>query len=111
MHLLCISFCIRIVWRFGFFFLPLRSKKQVVMQIAINPDIYRSAQAFATQQGLSLKTVIEDFLVHFARGEKQAADQSVPDIVLSLLGAGEPVQEDDLNGRKAYYQCLEEKHK
>ncbi len=81
------------------------------MQIAINPDIYRSAQAFATQQGLSLKTVIEDFLVHFARGEKQAADQAVPDIVLSLLGAGEPVQEDDLNGRKAYYQYLEEKHK
>ena len=81
------------------------------MQIAINPDIYRSAQAFATQQGLSLKTVIEDFLVHFAREEKQAADQSVPDIVLSLLGAGEPVQEDDLNGRKAYYQYLEEKHK
>lgn len=81
------------------------------MQIAISPDIYRSAQAFATQQGLSLKTVIEDFLVHFVRGEKQAADQSVPDIVLSLLGAGEPVQEDDLNGRKAYYQYLEEKQK
>ena len=81
------------------------------MQIAINPDIYRSAQAFATQQGLSLKTVIEDFLVHFARWEKQAADQAVPDIVLSLLGAGEPLQEDDLNGRKAYYQYLEEKQK
>lgn len=81
------------------------------MQIAINPDIYRSAQAFATQQGLSLKTVIEDFLVHFAREEKQAADQAVPDVVLSLLGAGEPVQEDDLNGRKAYYQYLVEKHK
>lgn len=81
------------------------------MQIAINPDIYRSAQAFATQQGLSLKTVIEDFLVHFAREGKQAADQVVPDVVLSLLGAGEPVQEDDLNGRKAYYQYLEEKHK
>ena len=82
------------------------------MQIAINPEIYRSAQAFATQQGLSLKTVIEDFLVHYARQGKQADDQEVvPDVVLSLLGAGEPVQEDDLNGRKAYYQYLEEKHK
>ncbi|MBR1499743.1 MAG: hypothetical protein IJ615_08995 [Bacteroidaceae bacterium] len=81
------------------------------MQIAINPDIYRSAQAFATQQGLSLKTVIEDFLVHFAREGKRVADQTVPDVVLSLLGAGEPVPEDDLNGRKAYYQYLEEKHK
>lgn len=81
------------------------------MQIAINPDIYRSAQAFATQQGLSLKTVIEDFLVHFAREGKQAADQTVPDVVLSLLGAGEPVQDDDLSGRKAYYQYLKEKYK
>ena len=80
------------------------------MQIAINPDIYRSAQAFATQQGLSLKTVIEDFLVHFAREGKQTADQTVPDVVLSLLGAGEPVQDDDLSGRKAYYQYLKEKY-
>lgn len=81
------------------------------MQIAINPDIYRSAQTFARQQGLNLRTVIEDFLVQFAQKGKQPADQSVPDVVLSLLGAGESVTEDDLNGRQAYHQYLEEKHK
>ena len=81
------------------------------MEVAIDNNIYKQASDYAEKQGLNLTTVIEDFLVHFAREEKQAADQSVPDIVLSLLGAGEPVQEDDLNGRKAYYQYLEEKHK
>lgn len=81
------------------------------MQIAINPDIYRSAQTFARQQGLNLRTVIEDFLVQFARKGMQPVDQSVPDVVLSLLGAGESVAEDDLNGRQAYHQYLEEKNK
>ena len=80
------------------------------MQIAINPDIYRSAQVFAQQKGLNLGKVIEDFLISFAGKERQTAEQVVPDAVLSLLGAGEPVGEDDLNGREAYYQYLEEKH-
>jgi hypothetical protein len=35
----------------------------------------------------------------------------VPDIVLSLLGAGDPVSDDDLNAREAYYQYLDEKYK
>ena len=37
--------------------------------------------------------------------------QIVPDVVLSLLGAGEPVAKDDLNGCDAYYHYLEEKYK
>ena len=37
--------------------------------------------------------------------------QIVPDVVLSLLGAGESVAKDDLNGRDAYYHYLEEKYK
>jgi len=35
----------------------------------------------------------------------------VPDIVLSLLGAGTSVNEDDLNGREAYHHYLEEKYR
>jgi hypothetical protein len=34
----------------------------------------------------------------------------VPDVVLSLLGAGEQVADNDLNGREAYYQYLQEKY-
>jgi len=37
-------------------------------------------------------------------------DQPIPEAVLNLLGAGIPLDDDDLNGRKAYYQHLEEKH-
>ena len=81
------------------------------MQIAINPEVYRSAQISAQSQGLNLNSVIEDFLINFARKKEQTTDHAVPDVVLSLLGAGEPVGENDLNGREAYYQYLDEKHK
>jgi len=82
------------------------------MDVAINNNIYRQAAAYAQQQGLNLTSVIEDFLVRFIRRNKSAAtEQTVPDIVLSLLGAGESLAEDDLNGREAYQQYLEEKYK
>ena len=81
------------------------------MQIAINSEVYRSAQVFAQSQGLNLKAVVENFLISFASGKRQSAEQTVPDVVLSLLGAGEPVAEHDLNGRKAYSQYLDKKHK
>ncbi|WP_455662637.1 hypothetical protein [Pradoshia sp.] len=41
---------------------------------------------------------------------KKEKKTEVPDVVLSLLGAGTPVDADDVNGRKAYYSHLEEKH-
>ncbi len=41
----------------------------------------------------------------------EAAKEEIPDIVLSLLGAGTPVAADDLNARKAYNEYLEEKYK
>lgn len=36
---------------------------------------------------------------------------TTPDIVLSLLGAGDSVADFDLNARDAYQQFLEEKYK
>ena len=80
------------------------------MEVTINYSVYEKAQAYAQQQGLNLTTVIEKFLLRFIGQSQEAEEQAVPDVVLSLLGAGEPLAEDDLNGRKAYYQHLEEKH-
>lgn len=80
------------------------------MEVAINNNIYQQASACAQQQGLNLTSVIENFLVRFI-GKSKAAEHPVPDVVLSLLGAGEPVGEDDLNAREAYHQYLEEKYK
>lgn len=81
------------------------------MEVAINNSIYQKAQTYAQQHGLNLTTIIESFLVRFTAGSTATIEQSVPDVVLSLLGAGEPIDDDDLNGRKAYTQYLEEKYK
>ena len=35
----------------------------------------------------------------------------MPDIVMTLFGAGESIADDDLNAREAYYQYLDEKYK
>ncbi len=48
---------------------------------------------------------------HTRTVNKTAAKEEVPDIVLSLLGAGTQVDDDDLNARKAYNEYLEEKYK
>lgn len=81
------------------------------MEVSINSNLYQEAQAHAQRQGLSLPAVIEDFLLRFIGKNQESAEETVPDVVLSLLGAGEAVGDDDLNGRKAYYKYLEEKYK
>ena len=82
-----------------------------IMNVAINSSIYRQASDYAQSQGLNLTEVIEAFLVRFiGKAKAKESQQPVPDIVLSLLGAGEPVADDDLNARKAYNEYLEEKY-
>lgn len=80
------------------------------MQVAIDNDIYQEAQTCAKRQGMDLDVAIEMFLVRFIDKNKPKQKENVPDVVLSLLGAGEGCG-DDLNGREAYYRYLEEKHK
>ena len=77
------------------------------MEVAINNNIYQQVQAYARQQGLSLNAVIESFLVRLVGRSQAATEQPVPDIVLSLLGAGDTVNDDDLNACEAYYQPIE----
>ena len=48
---------------------------------------------------------------HTRTVNKTADKEEVPDIVLSLLGAGTHVDDNDLNARKAYNEYLEEKYK
>lgn len=81
------------------------------MELSIDNNIYQQAQTYARQQGLSLNAVIESFLVRYVRRSQATTKQPVPDIVLSLLGAGDSVSADDLNAREAYYQYLDEKYK
>ena len=80
------------------------------MEVIINNNIFQQASAYAQQKGLNLTDVIEDFLLRFIGHNKAAAEQPVPDVVLSLLGAGTPIADDDLNAREAYNNFLEEKY-
>ena len=83
------------------------------MQVALNPNLYGEAQTYAEKQGLNLTVVIEKFLERFISGQDKIAsqEQELPDAVLNLLGAtGGQLDSDDLNGRKAYYQHVEEKY-
>jgi len=80
------------------------------MEVIINNNIFQQASAYAEQKGLNLTEVIEDFLLRFIGHNKAASELSVPDVVLSLLGAGTPIADDDLNAREAYNNYLEEKY-
>ena len=83
------------------------------MQVAINSNLYGTAQAYAEQKGLDLTLMIENFLKRFISKEKsKTQEQDLPDIVASLLGAAQgEVADDDVNGKEAYYQYIEEKYK
>lgn len=81
------------------------------MEVAINSSIYRQAQSRAQEQGLSLTTVIENFLLRFV-SKSDTQQEVVPDVVLSLLGAAEPTNGENKKEREeTYYQYLEEKYK
>lgn len=86
---------------------------KVMATIHLNKEIVDKAQRYAASEGKSLTSIIEDYLVRLTfKGKKQDLDlEEVPDIVLSLLGAGAPLDDDDINGRKAYYDYVEKKHK
>jgi hypothetical protein len=106
-------------------------KTQLHLDISLNPALLDTARLQAEQQGVSLSmlmsTILTDYLSK-AQMEKvllpdkqqklKGSSQKViikgveiPDIVLNLLGTGEPVDEDDINGRKEVYTYLEAKHK
>ncbi len=82
------------------------------LQINLNRDIVEEAALYARQKGLDLSSMIEDYLVRIVNSTKtERVGKNVPDVILSLLGAGEPVSDDDINGRKAFYKHLEEKYR
>lgn len=78
--------------------------------IPLDKHIVDKAIDYARQRGVSLSSIIEEYLKRLVQ-QQQTFEETIPDIVLSLLGAGEPVAEDDLNGRKAYNEHLERKYK
>lgn len=79
------------------------------IQIKLSKDIMNEAVLYASRRGTDVSSLVEDYLIRLIRQKK--TEKVIPDIIQSLLGAGEPVEEDDLNGRKSYQAYLEEKYK
>lgn len=98
--------------------MPVTEKKDMCSyNITLNDSLVEKVRpAFADDQALTLwlQQQIEVLLNYYVRQKTQhnahTEEQPIPDIVLSLLGAGMPLADDDLNGRKSYYQHLEEKY-
>ena len=84
-------------------------EKKSIMQVAINGNIYVQAQAYAQQKGLTLSSLIEDYLQRIIQRDHTVSEETVPDVVASLIGVAKP-DYNDLNGRQAYSRYLEEKY-
>ena len=69
-------------------------------------ELRKSIIAELDQMSLEMMESVSQYVKRLRRRahptHQVAANETVPDIVLSLLGAGEPVAEDDLNAREAY---------
>lgn len=78
----------------------------MAQQLVIDRGIYSQAQQVAKTRGLSIDKVVENFLRAFISRSKTSTEQEIPDIVMSLVGAGSPVADDDLNARQAYNEYL-----
>ena len=63
-------------------------------------------------KGMNLSDVIERFLITFVSSDKEhEMKEKYPDVVLSLLGKGAPIDDNDINGRVAYHEHLINKYK
>ncbi len=87
-----------------------REEKERDMNVAINNSIYQRADMYAKQQGVSLKNLIEHYLLSLVNKDKQK-EEVIPDVVLNLIGAAGDASNEDLNGREEYYRYVEEKYK
>ncbi|MDR0895829.1 MAG: DUF6364 family protein [Prevotellaceae bacterium] len=90
------------------------------VQVSLSKSVVDEATVYAHNNGISLSAMIENYLLHVTHQTKPLTPKKekvvlrgveIPEVVLSLMGAGEPVEDDDINGRKAYYSYLEEKYK
>ena len=91
-------------------------ERNEVMQIAINPNIYGSAQIYAERKGLNLTTVIENFLVQFMSSAKEQTIEKKHREIEITPGAAwfehsKPLNITDEEVDKIRYEHIMEKYK
>lgn len=79
--------------------------------IQINLELQRQLGLISHSDEMKQKVInYIKSLVRNPREGSAALDEPVPDIVKSLIGAGEKVAEDDLNARETFHQHEMEKY-
>lgn len=83
------------------------------LQISLDKRVADVAYSYAKARGESLSSIVEAYLRQVVSqiNAKKTHEEEVPDVVMSLLGAGSPIADDDINGRKAYAEHINEKHR
>lgn len=81
------------------------------LQISLDERVADIAYSYAMKRGESLSSIVEAYLEQVASKAKKVREEEIPEVVLSLLGAGTPIAADDINGRKAYAGHTNEKHR
>ncbi|MBO4964439.1 MAG: hypothetical protein J6C31_08355 [Prevotella sp.] len=80
--------------------------------ISLNKGLVNQALQITRAKGMNLSDVIERFLITFVSSDKEhEMKEKYPDVVLSLLGKGAPIDDNDINGRVAYHEHLINKYK
>ena len=83
----------------------------VMTTLELRTSIVAELDQMSVEMQESVSHYVKRLRRHAGTVNRTADKAEVPDIVLSLLGAGTPVADDDLNARKAYNEYLEEKYK
>ena len=100
-------------WTIGKLIVSLQAISNITVMTTV--ELRTSIVAELDKMSVEMLENVQHYVRHLRRharpANKTAAKEEVPDIVLSLLGAGSPVANDDLNARKAYNEYLEEKYK
>lgn len=92
-----------------FFFINLR-KTEIMVNIAINNDVYDWASIYASEHHTSIRNLVESYLKKLRPSIVKAdeAEEKLQELV--SLTKGLKLSADDLNGDKAKQEYLEEKY-
>ena len=91
-------------------------RREAIMQITINPNLYNTAQMYAERQGRNLNTVIEHYLEWFIRKEEIAEQTTVQQPIeitprVMRFKRGKPWYVSDEELEKIHQEYLTEKYK
>ena len=79
--------------------------------IKLDSGLVNQALIVSRAQGVDLSNVIENYLISYISSpKKEIIEEEYPDIVLSLLGQGEQIADNDKRGTEAFFEHIIKKN-